>query len=91
MEALDYIAGLADGRMSIEDLVLAVQDRLDAEGLDWLSPCSGHPGHLTRPRPHELHAALVDCEAWTSQDHDSPGQWHRAPNRVTRSLVSGRA
>ncbi|MGP5390271.1 ABC-ATPase domain-containing protein [Glutamicibacter arilaitensis] len=56
--ALDRIAGLADGRMSVEELVLAVQDHVDAEGLDWLSPFSGHPGHLTRPRRHELHAAL---------------------------------
>lgn len=56
--ALDRIAGVVDGRMSIEDLVLMVQDRVDAENLDWLSPFSGHPGHLTRPRRHELHAAL---------------------------------
>ncbi|WP_297749698.1 ABC-ATPase domain-containing protein [uncultured Tessaracoccus sp.] len=56
--ALDRIAGLADGQNSIEELVLAVQERVDAESLDWVSPFNGHPGHLTRPRQHELHAAL---------------------------------
>lgn len=48
----------ADGWMSIEELVLVVQDRVDAESLDWLSPFNGHPGHLTRPRQHEQYAVL---------------------------------
>lgn len=56
--ALDRIAALADDRISIEGLTRAVQDRVDAEGLDWLSPFSGHPGHLARPRQYELYAAL---------------------------------
>jgi len=56
--ALDRITALADGRMSIRDLILAVEGRIDTDGLDWLSPFNGHPGHLARPRHYELHAAL---------------------------------
>ena len=32
--------------------------RLDEKGLDWLSPHRGHPGHLARPRRHEILAAI---------------------------------
>jgi predicted ABC-class ATPase len=32
--------------------------RIDAEGLDVLSPHRGHPGHLARPRALEVHAAV---------------------------------
>jgi predicted ABC-class ATPase len=32
--------------------------RLDADGLEALSPHRGHPGHLARPRPLEVHAAV---------------------------------
>ena len=56
--ALDRITALADGRMSIRDLILTVEGRIDTDGLDWLSPFNGHPGHLARPRHYELHAAL---------------------------------
>ncbi|WP_172797079.1 ABC-ATPase domain-containing protein [Devriesea agamarum] len=56
--SLDRIAEIIDGELSITELVRAVQDRIDREGLDWLSPFQGHPGHLARPRTHELHAAI---------------------------------
>ncbi|MGO1199943.1 MAG: hypothetical protein ACTMKY_08625 [Dermabacteraceae bacterium] len=33
-------------------------ERIEAEGLEVLSPHRGYPGHLARPRPLELHAAV---------------------------------
>ncbi|MGP5671968.1 ABC-ATPase domain-containing protein [Brachybacterium alimentarium] len=38
--------------------ITALFARLDDEGLDMLSPHRGHPGHLARPRPLEVHAAV---------------------------------
>ena len=32
--------------------------RIDEKGLDWLSLHRGHPGHLARPRRHEILAAV---------------------------------
>ncbi|MCH8560789.1 ABC-ATPase domain-containing protein [Nesterenkonia sp. DZ6] len=57
-KALDRLAEQADGERDIPTLVAALVDRIDAEGLDALSPRRGHPGHLARPRPHEIHAAI---------------------------------
>src|SRR5690625_4192013 len=44
--------------LTIDDAITVLLDRLDAEGLDALSPHRGHPGHLARPRPLEVHAAV---------------------------------
>ena len=44
--------------LTIDDAITALFDRLDAEGLGALSPHRGHPGHLARPRPLEVHAAV---------------------------------
>jgi predicted ABC-class ATPase len=58
--ALDRLAELAerDGPLPLDEAVRALCDRLEAEGLDALSPHRGHPGHLARPRPLEIHAAV---------------------------------
>ncbi len=55
---LDRLAELFDGRRGIRDAVEQLYRRIDEDGLDVLSPYSGHPGHLALPRPHEVHAAL---------------------------------
>ncbi|ACU97366.1 ABC-ATPase domain-containing protein [Saccharomonospora viridis] len=55
---LDRLAELFDGRQGIRDAVEQLYRRIDEDGLDVLSPYSGHPGHLALPRPHEVHAAL---------------------------------
>lgn len=57
-KALDRLAEQADGERDIPALVAAIVKRLDAEGLDVLSSRPGHPGHLARPRTHEIHAAI---------------------------------
>ena len=56
--ALDRIAELADGRRSAAELIEKLIGDIDEHGLDVLSPHSGHPGTMARPRRHELHAAL---------------------------------
>ncbi|AXK45291.1 ABC-ATPase domain-containing protein [Brachybacterium saurashtrense] len=61
--ALDRLAELLDapGTGAAEDLgtaIAALCARLDAEGLEALSPHRGHPGHLARPRALEIHAAV---------------------------------
>lgn len=56
--ALDRAAELADGRRTVAEIVEELLHRMDAQGLDSLSPHQGHPGALARPRRHELHAAL---------------------------------
>ncbi|MGP9582769.1 ABC-ATPase domain-containing protein [Brachybacterium sp. AOP42-C2-15] len=62
--ALDRLAelldqpGPGDAPLTLEQAITALCERVDAEGLDVLSPHRGHPGHLTRPRPLELHAAV---------------------------------
>ncbi|MGJ9373217.1 ABC-ATPase domain-containing protein [Nesterenkonia sp. CF4.4] len=57
-KALDRLAEEADGERDVPTLVAALVERLDVEGLDALSPHRGHPGHLARPRTHEIHAAI---------------------------------
>ncbi|PRZ12907.1 ABC-ATPase domain-containing protein [Nesterenkonia sandarakina] len=57
-KALDRLAEQSDGERDIPALVAALVERLDAEGLDALSSRPGHPGHLARPRTHEIHAAI---------------------------------
>lgn len=57
--ALARIAELTvEGGKPLPELVAEVCRRIDEHGLDWLSPHRGHPGHLARPRPHEIHAAV---------------------------------
>ncbi|WP_349828600.1 ABC-ATPase domain-containing protein [Brevibacterium litoralis] len=55
---LDRIAEEADGVRTVTELVDAVLARIDAHGLDGISPFGGHPGHMARPRRQEIHAAL---------------------------------
>ena len=65
--ALDRLAELLDAPgpggapLALEQATTALCERIDAEGLDVLSPHHGHPGHLARPRPLELHAAVNRC------------------------------
>ncbi|MGP9603878.1 MULTISPECIES: ABC-ATPase domain-containing protein [unclassified Brachybacterium] len=62
--ALDRLAELLDqpgpgaAPLTLEQAITTLCERIDAEGLDVLSPHRGHPGHLARPRPLELHAAV---------------------------------
>lgn len=56
--AMDRLAETFDGGTSLEDAVAALLAKLDAAGLDALSPHRGHPGHLARPRRQEIHAAI---------------------------------
>ncbi|MDN5901350.1 MAG: ATPase, partial [Brachybacterium sp.] len=50
--------GTAGSRPTLDAAITALFVRLDAEGLESLSPHRGHPGHLARPRPLEVHAAV---------------------------------
>src|SRR5699024_9893775 len=57
------LARLADqaaqaGPVPVEDATRARRERIDAGGLETLSPPRGLPGHLARPRPLEVHAAV---------------------------------
>lgn len=58
--ALERLAdAFGDGTTStIAEAVAALDARLDSDGLEGLSPHCGHPGHLARPRPQEIAAAL---------------------------------
>lgn len=56
--AIDRLAEEANGVQDITELIRALNNQIDAEGLEVLSPRGGHPGHLARPRVHELHAAV---------------------------------
>ncbi|MGM0700521.1 MAG: ABC-ATPase domain-containing protein [Actinomycetota bacterium] len=57
-EALEYLAEIFDGRISLTEALAEVVDMLDAEGLDGITGHRDHPGHLTRPRRQEIAAAL---------------------------------
>ncbi len=57
-KVLDRLADAADGTRNVHELVLEVLAKVEDHGLDVLSPHRGHPGHMARPRPHEVHAAL---------------------------------
>ena len=58
--ALDRLADQAEQAepLPVEDAIRALFERIDAGGLETLSPHRGHPGHLARPRPLEVHAAV---------------------------------
>ncbi|GAA2001847.1 ABC-ATPase domain-containing protein [Brevibacterium samyangense] len=55
---LDRLAREADGRRTLDELVDRIEAVLDENGLDALSTYRGHPGHLARPRRHEILAAV---------------------------------
>ncbi|WP_218221208.1 ABC-ATPase domain-containing protein [Nesterenkonia sp. Act20] len=57
-KALDRLAERTDGVSDIASMVKSLLQEVDASGLESLSPHRGHPGHLARPRAHEIHAAL---------------------------------
>ena len=59
--ALDRLSDTLDDRASVSDRLDELLRRIDQEGLDWLWPHPGHPGHLARPRPYELQAAIRRC------------------------------
>lgn len=56
--AMDRLAEMLDGKMSLAEATEALLERITQEGLDALSPHRGHPGHLAQPRRHEIHAAV---------------------------------
>ena len=56
--ALDRIGDLLDDRAGMPERIDELLHRIDEKGLDWLSPHRGHPGHLARPRRHEILAAI---------------------------------
>ncbi|WP_120004243.1 ABC-ATPase domain-containing protein [Nesterenkonia muleiensis] len=56
--ALDRLAERLDGRISAAEAVQELQRQIDRDGLDVVSAHAGHPGHLARPRRHEILAAL---------------------------------
>jgi len=58
--ALDRLADRSGpaGPLPLEDAIRALCERVDADGLEVLSPHRGHPGHLARPRALEIHAAV---------------------------------
>lgn len=56
--ALDRLAEVFGNGLSIADAVAQLEQRIDEQGLDTLSPRRGHPGVLARPRRHEIHAAV---------------------------------
>ena len=52
---------LVDGKATVTEILEAVMDRLDREGLDCLAPNDGHgrhPGNFARPRKYEIAATL---------------------------------
>ncbi|MGO2863588.1 MAG: ATPase, partial [Brevibacterium sp.] len=57
-EALEYLAEIFDGRTSVAEALDEIENMLDAQGIDGLTGHRDHPGHLTRPRPQEIAAAL---------------------------------
>jgi predicted ABC-class ATPase len=55
---MDRLSEAADGTQDLSALVVEILEQVEEHGLDVLSPHRGHPGHLARPRPHEVHAAV---------------------------------
>ncbi len=56
--ALERLAETLDAHATLSDAVAALDRAIDAGGLDALSPHTDHPGHLARPRPQEIAAAV---------------------------------
>lgn len=57
-EALEYMAEIFDGRVSLTEALAEIDAMLDAEGIDGLTGHRDHPGHISRPRTQEIAAAL---------------------------------
>lgn len=55
---LERLADSLDAHATLTDAVAALDRAIDDGGLDALSPHTGHPGHLARPRPQEIAAAV---------------------------------
>lgn len=55
---LERLADSLDAHATLTDAVAALDRVIDDGGLDALSPHAGHPGHLARPRPQEVAAAV---------------------------------
>lgn len=58
--ALGWLAARVDGRTTLVDMVNELDRRIDEGGLDGIAGRrgGGHPGHLARPRPQEVLAAV---------------------------------
>ncbi len=56
--ALDRLAERTTGKHSLTQLIDELCHEIDAQGVDVLSPHSGHPGLLARPRKQEIFAAV---------------------------------
>ena len=64
--AVGYALNLAaqrwvDGKLTVKEIIEALTDLFDREGLDGLSPYAGegkHPGRFARPRSYEIAATL---------------------------------
>lgn len=56
--ALDVLSRLLDGRTRLVDAVGQLEELLERDGPGALAPGRAHPGHLTRPRRHEILAAV---------------------------------
>ena len=56
--SLERLADSVDAHATLTDAVAALDRLIDDGGLDALSPHPGHPGHLARPRPQEVAAAV---------------------------------
>lgn len=56
--ALERLSRRFDGRVDALTAIAELAAELDAEGLDALAGGRANPGHLTRPRIQEIHAAL---------------------------------
>ncbi|MDW7982350.1 MAG: ABC-ATPase domain-containing protein [Thermomicrobium sp.] len=50
--------GFFDGQRTLAEVLDALEEAIEREGLDLLSPFRGHPGDFARPRRYELAAAL---------------------------------
>jgi predicted ABC-class ATPase len=57
-ESLEYLAEIFDGQTSVAEALAEIDGMLDAQGIDGITGHRDHPGHLTRPRPQEIAAAL---------------------------------
>ena len=74
--ALDRLTELTEHspHLALDAAIAALCDRMDAEGLETLSPHHGHPGHLARPRPLELHAAVNRYRRLHLAEEPAPGR-----------------
>ncbi|QSB13841.1 ABC-ATPase domain-containing protein [Natronosporangium hydrolyticum] len=55
---LDRLASRLDGRLTLAEAVTELYRQIADDGLDAVSPHTGHPGILALPRRHEVHAAV---------------------------------